>query len=151
MKYFLFLCALLAMAGCGAQHASQRTHDQERINIGYGSTTASQNTQPVNSLNMNERALSGYSDLASYLQGKIAGVRVGIDPVTGRRAVFIRGGMNSFLGSSAALIVVDGADMDFESANAAVSLHQVKRIDVLKEGSIYGARGANGVVLITTK
>jgi TonB-dependent SusC/RagA subfamily outer membrane receptor len=54
--------------------------------------------------------------------------------------------------SSAALIVVDGVEYgSFAQANSSISTHDVESVDVLKDGSIYGSRGANGVVLITTK
>ena len=54
--------------------------------------------------------------------------------------------------SSAALIVVDGLIMD-SSALGVISPIQVKSVDIIKDGSaaIYGSRGANGVVIITTK
>lgn len=151
MKRLSIILAVLTLVGCGTQHHLQNGDNQE-INIGYGTTSKARNTRPVSHLTLDEKSLSGQADLASFLPGRIAGVQIGIDHATGKRAILIRGGSGSILGSNAALIIVDGSEMpDFDTANAAVNIHNIKSIDVLKEGSIYGSRGANGVVLITTK
>ena len=65
---------------------------------------------------------------------------------------FIIRGPGSLQGSSAALIVIDGIDVN-KSQLSSLSPYDVKSIDILKgsSASIYGSRGANGVVLITTK
>ena len=66
-------------------------------------------------------------------------------------AILIRGA-SSLNGSSAALIVIDGVDASMSQLSTLSPLN-VKSVDILKGGSaaIYGTRGANGVVIITTK
>ena len=54
---------------------------------------------------------------------------------------------NSVLGSSAVLVLCDGVETNIH----AVSLHDVESVEILKDSTIYGFRGVNGVVLITTK
>ncbi len=120
-------------------------------NFGYGTVSSTLNTQSTTTLNAKSDINKAiYQDLADYLRGRVAGVQVtGTD---GNREVIIRGGANSFLLSSAALIVIDGmACSDFEAANSMVSVNDIKSVDILKDGSIYGARGSNGVVIITTR
>lgn len=86
-----------------------------------------------------------YLTLTDYLLGRVSGVYVN------QGQVVIRGGNNSFSGSSTPLAVVDGVIMDYESANAMVVPADIKSITVNKTGVGYGSRGANGVIIITTK
>ncbi len=141
------LAGLDSVALTGTRHGVLSKSADGRVNIGYQTVSAESNTVPVNRLEFKDRnQLTGYKDLASYLQGRIAGVQVK------GGEVIIRGGSNSFVLSSAALIVVDGVIMDdFETANHSVNILDIESVDVLKDGSIYGSRGANGVVIITTK
>jgi TonB-dependent SusC/RagA subfamily outer membrane receptor len=64
-------------------------------------------------------------------------------------------GTSSFLGTNDPLYVIDGVPLQFGMSQplSGINPHDVARIDVLKDGTaaIYGSRGANGVVLITTK
>ena len=118
------------------------------VNLGYQTVSSSDNTLPVTHLKPEKQA-AVHSDLASYLQGR-SGIQI---KGTGSSAeVIIRGGNSSLRLGSAALIVVDGIVYDsFGTVNSTYSVTDIKSIDVLKDGSIYGSRGANGVVVITTK
>jgi len=71
--------------------------------------------------------------------------------VIGGGGIIIRGS-NSLLGSSAALILIDGIAVN-SSELSMLPPSDVKSVNILKGGSaaIYGSRGANGVVIITTK
>jgi TonB-dependent SusC/RagA subfamily outer membrane receptor len=84
------------------------------------------------------------------LQGRFAGVRV-TPMANGEFSVRIRGA-SSFYGSTEPLFVVDG--MPVEKATL-LGIHptEVERIEVIKDGQAaqYGVRGANGVILITTR
>ncbi len=117
----------------------------EEIEIGYGAVVDRNRTTSVGTLDMSN--VDGFTDIRSYIMGRIAGV------VVDGNELIIRG-KGSLMGSNAALIVVDGTIMpDFETVNRSIPPNDVDNISVLKDGSsaIYGARGANGVVLITTK
>jgi TonB-dependent SusC/RagA subfamily outer membrane receptor len=97
----------------------------------------------MNVLNEKEMNFSRYNNIFDLIGSMGAEVRNG--------EIIIRGN-KSFQGSSAALIVVDGAVMDADNLNTLKPI-DVAKIDILRDGtaSIYGTRGANGVVLIETK
>lgn len=82
------------------------------------------------------------------LKGTISGVTV-TDGPSGQQ-VSIRGG-NSFDLNTEPLFVIDGTI--YESSNAAdsaISINDIERLEVLKDGSMYGMKGSNGVILIVT-
>lgn len=86
------------------------------------------------------------------LHGQIPGVTV-LRRANGSLSVRIRGA-TSFLGSSEPLFVVDGMPILHMGEGVFINPHDIKRIEVLKDAdskALYGVRGANGVVLITTK
>lgn len=114
------------------------------IAVGYGHIKDSDKLFSVASLQTDNVAYSSYSNMYQLLQ-TIPGVTVS------NRQVIIRG-KNSINYSSDALIVVDGSIEDSRILET-IRPFNVKSIDVLKDGSssIYGSRGASGVVLITTK
>ena len=80
----------------------------------------------------------------SVEEGRVAGVMVTPD-----RRIIIRG-IGTINGSTDPLIMVDGYEVQDLSV---INPRDVKSVDILKDGSasIYGVRGANGVILITTK
>jgi len=92
---------------------------------------------------------TGYTDLASYLPGRVAGVT--ISGAGGERIVLIRG-VSTFYGKMGALIIVDGIEYDsFESANSSVNIQDIESVEVIMDGAEYGVKGSNGVVVITTR
>lgn len=113
--------------------------------IGYGHVSDRDKLNALASLTSSDMDFSQYSSIYDLIKGRFAGVQV----VNGE--VIIRG-INSINISSAALIIVDGVQVD-GSALSSIPPIQVKSINVMKDGSsaIYGSRGANGVVLIETK
>ena len=123
----------------------------EVIVVGYGVQRKSDVTGSVSSVEEEELTRIATGDVSSALQGKVAGVQV--VPQSGApgasATVRIRG-IGTF-GNSSPLYVVDGMltdDITFLNPN------DIERIDVLKDASataIYGSRGANGVILVTTK
>lgn len=127
------------------------TYPPTMLNTGYGMVDRDDYIQPANHLDPGgDPSLMSYPDLASYLEGRVAGVQV-VRGRAGGREIQIRG-QGSIMMSNAALIVVDGIVYDsFESANSSLNLNDIESIDVLKDGSMWGSRGANGVVVITTK
>jgi TonB-dependent SusC/RagA subfamily outer membrane receptor len=89
------------------------------------------------------------TSMVELIQGRLPGVDVRTD-ARGRLTVQIRG--RTSVTDESALIVVDGVEST-TSALLAMNPQNVERIEVLKDGSaaIYGVRGANGVLLITTR
>lgn len=113
--------------------------------IGYGHVSDRDKLVAISSLQSEKDNFSNYSDMYQLIRGSFPGVQVkGKD-------IIIRGA-NSVNNSGTALIVVDGAMVDSGVLDR-ISPFDVKSIDVLKDGAsaIYGTRGTNGVVLITTK
>lgn len=146
MKRALILAAsvLLAVA-CGTSVKSTsyvQNSEEEYLNTGYGKVKKKDSASSVSSLDVKQG--SGYSDIYEYMKGRVAGVDVNGTTITIR-------GMRSIMGSNEPLILVDGVEMD-DISNILPDM--VERIDVLKDASstaLYGVRGANGVILITTR
>ncbi len=115
----------------------------EQYAIGYGYVSEADRTTAVKNLDNKETRFSRYNSVYDIIQS------MGVQVSGGQ--IIIRG-EKSFQGSSAALIVVDDVIVD-SGQLASISPLDVKDINIIKDGSsaIYGARGANGVVLITTK
>ena len=113
-----------------------------RINIGYGMTDRHDLTYSVNSVKPEETEF--YTSMYEYLRGRVPGVQVAPD-----NTIYIRG-INTLKASSEPLILVDGVEIKDLSI---INPQDVYSVDVLKDSatSIYGLRGANGVILITTK
>ncbi len=125
---------------------------EEVLVIGYGTIKKSDKTGAVTSVSSNELNSGRLSDPIEALQGKAAGVTIskqGGDPNSGF-AVNIRSAA-SFTSGTGPLFVVDGvAGVD----PTTISPSDIESYNVLKDASstaIYGSRGANGVIIITTK
>lgn len=120
---------------------------EKYVNVGYGKSSARDLLYSVSSLNKDKVDFSLYTNMYDLIQGQFAGVRV-----EGNKIV-IRGN-KTFQGveSDAALLVVDGVIVN-EADFASISPLDVESVDVLKDASssVYGSRGANGVVLVETK
>ncbi len=125
----------------------------EEVVIGYSSVKRKDLTGSVSSVSARQLRDNPLSNAAEALTGKLAGVQVttaegapGADVV-----IRIRGG-GSITQDNSPIYIVDGIQV--ENALSIISPQDIASIDVLKDASttaIYGARGANGVVIITTK
>lgn len=127
----------------------------EVVVIGYGVQKKRDLTGAVGAVKMDEDVLSSPAvDAGQALAGRIAGVQV--MSASGRPSasstVQIRG-INSVTASQAPLVVVDGIQMPDFDLNL-IPTSNIESIDILKDAAssaIYGSRGTNGVILITTK
>lgn len=126
----------------------------EVVSIGYGTVARRDLTGSVSKVDMGELMKSSVTTFDQALSGRVAGVVVTTsDGALGTEANVVIRGNNSLTQSSAPLYIIDG----FQSESSlATSLNQadIESIDILKDASataIYGARGANGVFVITTK
>lgn len=121
--------------------------------IGYGSTTKKELTGSVTSMKKDDLNPGTFTNAMGMLQGKVAGLQItnpaGADP-TAQYEVLLRG-TNTLSAGQGPLIIIDGvAGADIRNIN----FQEVESIDVLKDGSaaaIYGTRGTNGVIIVTTK
>ena len=116
-------------------------------NVGYGSVNTKSLTNAVSTLNNSDIDFSMYTDIYDLLRGKFSGVTVQGNEIIIRGPKTLQG-----VEGNSALLVVDGiivSQQDF----AIISPLDIQSVDVLKDGSssIYGSRGANGVVIVETK
>jgi hypothetical protein len=129
----------------GTDYSVSRAQD-EIINIGYGSRRRSQSTSGEFSVSGDVLRETGETNLIQALAGKVPGLTV-VYNENGNIGLQIRGA-TSFSGGNEPLYIVDGSiteDIRF------INLNDVEKVDVLKDGSIYGARGANGAIIVVLK
>jgi len=124
----------------------------EVVVVGYGQQRKSDITGAISSVKGRELVQLPMQRVDQALQGRAAGVLVlNTAGAPGANTTIRVRGMNSINGGNNALIVVDG----LQGANLnALNPNDIESIEVLKDASataIYGSRGANGVILITTK
>lgn len=139
----------------------------EVVVIGYGTTTKKDLTGSVASIKGDALINRGSGSVEDALYGQLAGVSLsGSDNAPGAGVDIVIRGASSINASSSPLYVIDGFPFEgtFSSAGgnestpqsplAAINPNDIESVDVLKDASataIYGARGANGVIIITTK
>lgn len=122
--------------------------------IGYGTVKRKDLTGSVGSAKVEDMRKAPVVSFEDALAGRVAGVQVSTgDGQPGSTSnIVIRGG-NSITQSNAPLYVIDGFPLE-DPDNNAINPDDIESIEILKDASstaIYGARGANGVVMITTK
>ena len=128
---------------------------EEVVVIGYGTQRKSDIVNAVATVDLEEATLSPTSDVNEMLRGRIAGLQVNVGGGTlrpGGTSDIIFRGQGSIEGNVSAIYVVDGIVR--EGGIEDIDSDDIKSIEFLKDASaqaIYGSRGANGVVLITTK
>ncbi|MDX1942629.1 MAG: TonB-dependent receptor [Saprospiraceae bacterium] len=127
---------------------------EEVVVIGYGAQRKGDLTGAVATVKGDDLAKLPTSSVEQSLQGKVPGVQVvNTSGQPGAGAVVRIRGIGT-LNNSNPLYVVDGVILSGVDINSVISPNDIETISVLKDASataIYGARGANGVVLITTK
>ena len=150
---------------------SEDNHNLEEIVVvGYGSMKKKDLTGSIAGLRSDDINITKSSSFVNAMQGKIAGVQISTqsgEPGAGNR-ISIRGA-NSVYGSSLPLYVIDGVQIDANPDEVAsakmgngslsdplstINPSDIESIEVLKDASataIYGSRGANGVIIITTR
>lgn len=134
------------------EEGSQMLENVEIVAVGYGTMRRSDLTGAISTVSADNLVKGVLSSTEQALQGKVAGLVVVQDtgdPSAGS-SLRLRGG-TSLTASNSPLVVVDGiAGVDINI----IQPSDIKSIDVLKDASataIYGSRGANGVIIITTK
>lgn len=129
-------------------------HLEETIVVAYGTATKSSFTGSASMIGAEAIESRVSTDVTAALAGTTPGVQIissSGDPAAGGGTVRIRG-IGSMSASNAPLYIVDG--MPYDGSIADINPADVESMSILKDASasaIYGARGANGVVLITTK
>ncbi len=140
----------------------------EVVVVGYGTMRKRDLSGAMSQIKADDLMKGGAMDLAHGMQGKLAGVQIQqSDGAPGGGVTITVRGANSFQTSSQPLFIVDGVPFETgdtpenstsqnQTANplSFINPHDIASIEVLKDASataIYGSRGANGVVIVTTK
>jgi TonB-dependent starch-binding outer membrane protein SusC len=125
----------------------------EVVVIGYGTQKKSDLTGSISQLKPKDINAVATSNIADALQGRAAGLSIVTNNAPGSRPTIRIRGAGSISASNDPLIVIDGFPLENASLNDFNS-NDIASIEILKDASstaIYGSRGANGVILITTK
>ena len=123
----------------------------EVVVIGYGTQRKGDVTSSIASVKSEDFTIGKIGDAAELIKGKIAGLSItkGSGDPNAESTIRLRG-VISIKGGATPLVLIDG----IEGGLGTVAPENIASIDVLKDASsaaIYGTRGANGVILITTK
>src|SRR5262249_4431148 len=126
---------------------------QDVVVVGYGVKKRSEVTSAISSINADDIRSRPVQNALQALQGKAAGVDITSNERPGEMGKVRIRGERSILAESDPLYVVDGIPLNLGGISA-INPNDIETIDILKDASataVYGSRGANGVVLITTK
>lgn len=126
----------------------------EVVVVGYGTVKKKDLTGSVGTVNMSDFEKAPVKSFDDALAGRVAGVQVSSnDGQPGSNANIVIRGAGSVTQDNSPLYVIDGFPQESANANS-INPDDIESIDVLKDASataVYGARGSNGVILITTK
>ena len=141
----LSAAALLAVS-CGSARRSSEPRASKGVNVGYGMVKKDNLTYSVDQIDVKKQDIVSYSNIYDYLRGRVPGLYVGPGD---NPEIRIRG-ISSINSGNDPLILVDGVEM---SDISCINPMDVASVTVLKDSSssMYGMRGANGVILIKTR
>ncbi len=131
--------------------ASSTQELTEVVVVGYGTQKKSRVTSAIASIKEKDFTKGAINDASDLIKGKVAGLTISNgsgDPGSGPN-ISLRG-ISTLKGSTGPLVLINGVPGGIDT----VAPNEIASIDVLKDASaaaIYGTRGANGVILITTK
>lgn len=157
IKLTVAVFALLAAPGIYAQNKQKDTITRQKdieevVMIGYGTAKKGDLTGSVSTLKGADLVKVPVSNISEALTGKIAGVKITTTEGSPDADVSIRiRGGGSVTQDSSPLIIVDGFPI---ASLVDISPSDIENLTILKDASstaIYGSRGANGVILVTTK
>lgn len=132
----------------GDQLTPEAAEDQEMVDIGYGWVKRRESLQSSSGIRGEDLIRGGYTNILEALRGRIPGLNVSASGRPGEEAHVSMRGINSLHLDQTPLFVVDG--MVVQSLDY-INLYDVDYVEILREASIYGSRGANGAILVHTK
>lgn len=130
-------------------------HLEQVVVVGYGVTKKSDLTGSVETIKADKLTMGAATNAAQMLRGRIPGLYINShnqDP--GTTADVMLRGVGSLSGGTQPLVVVDGFPSNDMSVLNTINPNDIEQMDILKDASataIYGSRGANGVIIVTTK
>ncbi len=125
---------------------------EEVVLVGYGTRKRKDVTGAVGSANLEDFRQSPVSNVGQLLQGNLPGLNVGQVNSAGSTPSLSVRGRTTISGNQNVLIILDG--IQYNGSLESINPNDIESMDVLKDASsvaVYGAQGANGVILITTK
>ena len=125
---------------------------EEVVVVGYGTMKKKDLTGAVKRVNLENSPAVSNTSLSQALVGSTAGVNTTQSGYAGEDVSLSIRGTNSFSASQNPLIVLDG--IIYNGSMSDINVNDISSIDILKDASaaaVYGARSANGVILVTTK
>lgn len=146
--------ALILVAGCAGPALPPAGPAPGDVDVGYGTRPAGSTSGAVTTVTEDETSSSNQLHIDELLRGRVAGLEV-ISTASG--VTYRLRGKGSILSDQEPLFIVDGvptSSAQLPSALMGVSTEDIRQIDVLKDvasTSIYGMRGAGGVIIITTR
>lgn len=124
----------------------------EVVVVGYGTQKKVTVVGAITAINTKELRQSPTTNISNALAGRLPGIIVnqfsGGEPGVDQSQIFVRG--MSTLGNQNPIVLVDGIERDFQYLNP----EEIESFTILKDASataVYGVRGANGVILVTTR
>ncbi|MBP3332172.1 MAG: TonB-dependent receptor plug domain-containing protein [Tidjanibacter sp.] len=137
-----------SMMVCVADGSFSAREDDELVSIAYGNVRKSMRVDPGSSIKGDVLVAMGFNTISEAIIAMVPGVAMATSNTGEGGSGFNMRGVRSVNATNETLLVLDGMVVpDFST----ISLRDVDTIDVLKDGSIYGSRGANGVIVIKTK
>lgn len=122
--------------------------------VGYGAQKKVTVVGAITSISTKDLRLSPTTNLSNALAGRMSGIMVnqfsGGEPGVDQSQIFIRGISTYNSSSQSPIVVVDGIERDFQYLNP----EEIETLSILKDASataVYGVKGANGVILVTTR
>ena len=151
-RFALYFMALAIVYSCGtANRVASTQTDEDTIDMGYSSASRNSNAFTVSEVTMTQAEEQVYNNIFDYLRNKVPGVEVSnTQAASDRPHIQIRGNRSILGNEGEPLFLVDGLEFPQIEILKPDEIHSVR---VLKDSaaSSYGSKGANGVILITTK
>lgn len=125
---------------------------EQVVVVGYGTQQKRNVTGAVASVNLETMANAPNTNIGQFLQGTVPGLNVGLSTFAGGTPPISIRGRVTLNGSQATVIIVDG--IQYTGSLSSINPDDIASIDILKDASataVYGAQGANGVILITSR
>lgn len=121
--------------------------EPELADLGYGYIKRRERLTATNGITGAQIRATGANDLLKALSGLVPGLNVAQGPKGADASKTNMRGQSSLTSSTTPLFIVDGVIVDsFDGIN----LYSIDRVEVMKDGSIYGSRGSSGVISVTT-
>ncbi|MBO9682908.1 MAG: SusC/RagA family TonB-linked outer membrane protein [Flavisolibacter sp.] len=125
---------------------------EQVVVVGYGTQRKRNVTGSIASVNLETMENAPNTNIGQYLQGTVPGLNVGLSTFAGGTPPINIRGRVSISGNQSVVIILDG--IQYYNSLSSINPDDIATIDILKDASataVYGAQGANGVILITTK